>query len=183
MAKQSVTIEGVEYKSRTDAAKALVAAGKTLTEAADATGMTYQTVYANTKGADKVGKRRARYRVLSMGKSGKRTASDIAKKTGLSVSAVVSLLKKNGVVVVTKESKAAAKAAKKAPRQKVVNPENVIKVPDPIDEVPLTPAQVQAEEEINEIPEDAAAAAQALAGHGRCTVVDSPFLPKGVRSF
>ena len=164
MAKQSVKIDGVQYKSRTEAAKAMVAAGKTLAEAAAATGMTYQTVYANTKGAEKVNKRRAKYRVLAMGKSGNRTSGEIAKKTGLSVSAVVALLKKNSIAIVTKKAKVAAKTAKagktpKAIRQKVTKPENLINIPEPIDEVPLTPAQVTAEEELaDEIPTDDAAA-------------------------
>jgi DNA-binding CsgD family transcriptional regulator len=148
MAKQSVTIEGVEYKSRTAAAVAMVAAGKTLTEAAEALGMTYQTVYANTKGATKVGARRAMYRVLALGKSGRRTASEIAKKTNLSVSKVVALLKKNQIAIVSKETRAAAKALKsgKAPRApKVTEP-----VAPVIDE-PIT----------DEVPEDAAARAAA----------------------
>lgn len=155
MSKQSVTIEGVSYKSRTEAAKALVAAGKSLTEAAAATGMTYQTVYANTKGSDKVNKRRAKYRVLALGKSGKRTSGEIAKKTGLSTSAVVALLKKNSIAIVTKESKAAAKAAKAGKTPKVKTPK--------VDEVPLTPAQVQAEDSNDEIPASDVAMAAALA--------------------
>jgi len=169
MAKQSVTIEGVEYKSRTEAAKALVASGKTLAEAAAATGMTYQTVYANTKGAEKVNKRRAKYRVLSLGRGGKRTSGEIAKKTGLSTSAVVAMLKKAGIAIVTKDSRAAAvKATKKTAknsRQKVVKPENVIDVPEPVvDEVPTTPVQVQVEDELgDEIPADDVAMAAALA--------------------
>jgi len=153
---KSLTIDGVQYKSRTAAAKALVAAGKTLAEAAEATGCTYQTVYANTKGADKANVRRAKYRVLAMGKSGKRTASEIAKKVGLNVSKVVAILKGARISVVTKEAKAAAKAAKsgkapKAPCQKITKPENVIDVPEPsvVDE--------------NEIPVDAAAEVAAKA--------------------
>jgi len=110
---KSLTIDGVQYKSRTEAAKALVAAGKTLSEAAEATGMTYQTVYANTKGAEKVATRRAKYRVLAMGKSGKRTAGEIAKKCGLSASKVVAILKGAKITVVTKEAKDAAKKAAK----------------------------------------------------------------------
>ena len=161
--KQSVKIDGVQYKSRTEAAKAMVAAGKTLAEAAAATGMTYQTVYANTKGAEKVNKRRVKYRVLAMGKSGNRTSGEIAKKTGLSVSAIVAILKKNSIAIVTKKAKAAAKTAKtgktpKAIRQKVTKPENLINIPEPIDEVPLTPAQITAEEVTDEIPTDDAAA-------------------------
>lgn len=162
MSKQSVTIEGVKYKSRTEAAKAMVAAGKTLAEAAEATGMTYQTVYANTKGAEKVNKRRAKYRILAMGKSGKRTTSEIAKKTGLSVSKVVAILKGAKISTVTKESKAAAKAAKKASKAPKATK---TKTPAPaIDEVLMTPAQIQAEEDMaDEIPEDADAQVAAMA--------------------
>ena len=154
MAKQ-IVIEGVEYKSLTAAAKAMVAAGKSLAEAAEATGLAYQTVYANTKGAGKVSARRAKYRVLAMGKSGKRTASEIAKKAGLTTSAVVAILKKNSIAILTKEARAAAKAAKKgaaktpkAPRQKVTKPENLIDIPEPV---------------IDEIPTDVAAESQAMA--------------------
>lgn len=150
----AVTIDGVKYESRTAAAKALVAAGKTLAEAAEATGMTYQTVYANTKGAEKVSKRRANYRVLAMGRRGKKTPGEIAKKTGLTVSAVVALLKKHSIAIVTKENKETKSTSKK--RQKIVKPENIITVSDPVkDEVPQTPAQ-------DEIPEDAVAAMQAM---------------------
>jgi len=157
MAKQSVKIDGVQYNSRTEAAKAMVAAGKTLAEAAAATGMTYQTVYANTKGSDKVNKRRVKYRVLALGKSGKLTSGEIAKKTELSTSAVVAILKKNNIEIVTKEAKAkAAKTAKagktpKAIRQKVTKPENLINIPEPIDDL------------IDEIPTDAMAEEAAMA--------------------
>jgi len=139
MAKQSVKIEGVEYKSRTAAAKALVAAGKTLAEAAEMTGMTYQTVYANTKGSDKVAGRRAKYRVLALGRKGKRTASEIAKKTGMSVSKIVAMLKKNGIAIVTKESKSNSSRVNKSRKQKVVHPENIIDIPEVIvnDEIPV----------------------------------------------
>jgi len=156
---KSLTIDGVQYKSRTAAAKALVAAGKTLAEAAEATGCTYQTVYANTKGADKVNVRRAKYRVLAMGQTGKRTASEIAKKVGLNVSKVVAILKGARISVVTKEAKAAAKAAKSGKTPKAPRAPKAPKV----DEVPLTPAQVTAEELTDEIPVDAAAEAAAKA--------------------
>jgi len=161
--KQSVKIDGVQYKSRVAAGKVLVANGMSLGDAAEKVGCTYQTLYANTKGASSVNKRRVKYRVLAMGKSGNRTSGEIAKKTGLSVSAVVALLKKNSIAIVTKKAKAAAKTAKagktpKAIRQKVTKPENLINIPEPIDEVPLTPAQVTAEEVTDEIPTDDAAA-------------------------
>ena len=161
--KQSVKIDGVQYKSRVAAGKVLVANGMSLGDAAEKVGCTYQTLYANTKGADKVNVRRAKYRVLTMGQTGKRTASEIAKKVGLNVSKVVAILKGAKITVVTKKAKAAAKTAKagktpKAIRQKVTKPENLINIPEPIDEVPLTPAQITAEEVTDEIPTDDAAA-------------------------
>ena len=153
-----VVIDGVEYKSRVAAGKALMANGMSLGAAAEKVGCTYQTMYANTKGLEKTGKRRAKYRVLALGKTGKRTSGEIAKKTGLSVSAVVAMLKKNGIAIVTKEAKAAAKKAAK--------PAKAPKAPKApkVDEVPLTPAQVTAEENLaDDIPMDAAAEMAAMA--------------------
>lgn len=137
MAKQSVKIDGVEYESRTAAAKAIVATGKSLKETVDilkANGceVSYQTVYANTIGLDKVTARRAHYRILSLGQKGRRTVGEIAKKVNMSTSKVIALLKKNGIAIVTKEAQAAAKAAAKpARKQKITQPENVITVPEP----------------------------------------------------
>lgn len=111
MAKK-LTIEGVEYKSATKAAVALVAAGKTITEAAAILGVTYQTVYVATIGAANVKPRRDMYRVLGFAKRGKKSVGEIATKTGLSTSKIIALLKKNGIVVLTKEAKAAKVAAK-----------------------------------------------------------------------
>lgn len=150
---KSVTIDGVQYKNPTKAAIALVAAGKSLSEAAKATGISYQTVYANTKGADKVGARRSRYRVLAMGKTGRRTASEIAKKVGLNVSKVVAILKGAKITIVTKETKVTKNKAPKARKQKITNPENVIQIPDP------TVTELIA----NEIPASDEAMADALA--------------------
>jgi len=149
--KQKVTIDGQEYPSRSHAAKALVASGKTLKETvkilADAGAqMTYQTVYAVTKGAEKVAVRRTKYRILNLGKSGRRTASEIAKKAGVTTSKVVSMLKKAGIPIVTKEArekfeneiKAAKKAAKTKPAEKVEAPVPETPAPEtenvPVDE-------------------------------------------------
>jgi len=116
----AVTIDGTEYRSRTEAAKALVASGKSLSEtvkiieAATGKTMTYQTVYSVTKGAEKVAHRRTHYRILSLGKSGRKTASEIANKVGVSTPKVVSLLKKAGIVVLTKEAQAKLVADVKA---------------------------------------------------------------------
>lgn len=159
---KSVTIEGVQYTSRTAAAKALVAAGKTLAEAATATGMTYQTVYANTKGAEKVGTRRTKYRVLAMGKTGKRTAGEIAKKCGLSPSKVVAILKGAKITVLTQEAKAATKAIKSGKTPKVKTPKTPKAVAPPA--VNETPTPVVVNEDLtDEIPMDAAAEAAAMA--------------------
>jgi transposase len=112
--KQSVTIDGVEYKSRTAAAKALVAGGMGLGEVAEKVGMTYQTVYANTTGLEKVKGRRAKYRILKLGKTGNKSAGEIAKKVGVSSSRVVAILKKANITVISAEVKAKAVAAAKA---------------------------------------------------------------------
>ena len=137
---RSLTIEGVEYKNPTAAARALVAAGKTLSETATLTGITYQTVYSVTKGAEKVKARRETYRVLGFGKTGKKSVGEIAAKTNMSTSKVIALLKKNGIVVLTKEAKAAlvkakaeAKAAEKAAKDaaKPVKTPKAPKAPKP----------------------------------------------------
>lgn len=172
---QSVTIDGTTYASPTKAAIALVAAGKTITQAAEATGITYQTVYANTKGAEKAAARRVGYQALALGKRGKRTASEIAKKTGMSVPKIVAMLKNAGIVVLTKEAKAAAKAAKeaakpvkepKAPKAKKAKAPKAPKVAEtpvvPVVETPVVPVEsFDAEGLTDEIPMDPAAEAAA----------------------
>jgi DNA-binding CsgD family transcriptional regulator len=163
---QSVTIEGVEYKSPTAAAVALVAAGKTISQAAEATGITYQTVYANTKGAEKAAARRVGYQALALGKRGKRTASEIAKKTGMSVPKIVAMLKNAGIVVVTKEAKAAAKAAKEAakpvkePKVAKAPKAKKTKAPKVVDTTPMVPVDPGVNETVD-FPIDAAAEAAA----------------------
>lgn len=78
---KSVTIDGVKYDSATAAAVALVEAGNSLSDAAKATGITYQTVYANTKGKEKRAEAAARRRVLALGQKGKKgTRKNRAKK-------------------------------------------------------------------------------------------------------
>ena len=116
--KNPVTVDGVQYKSRSAAAVALVAAGKSLGDAAKACGMTYQTVYSVTKGAEKVAVRKAKYRVLAIGARGKKSVGEIAKKVGVSTSRVVALLKAANIAVISADMKAKAKAEKsgKAPR-------------------------------------------------------------------
>lgn len=165
---QSVTIDGTTYASPTKAAIALVASGKTIAQAASATGITYQTVYANTKGAEKAAARRVGYQALALGKRGKRTASEIAKKTGMSVPKIVAMLKNAGIVVVTKEAKAAAKAAKEA--AKPVKEPKVAKAPKAkktkapkapkVDETPVVPVDPGVHETVD-FPIDATAEAAA----------------------
>jgi predicted transcriptional regulator len=176
---RSLTIEGVEYKNPTAAARALVAAGKTLSETAALTGITYQTVYSVTKGAEKVKARRVTYRILSLGKSGKKSVGEIAAMNNTSTSKVIALLKKNSIVVLTKEAKAAlvkakveAEAAKKAAKaavkpvkaSKSAKASKAVKV-ELID--PIVPAEDFAD--VNSAMTDEAAMQAALA--------DMPFIP------
>jgi len=103
---RSVTIDGVKYDSATAAAVALVEAGKSLSEAAKATGITYQTVYANTRGKEKRVEAAARRRVLAHGQKGKLSADEIATKVGMSTSRTVAILKKAGLQVISAKENA-----------------------------------------------------------------------------
>ena len=95
----TVTIDGVDYGSRCAAAKALVTAGKPLAEVAKAVGMKYQTVYAVTKGADKVAVRRNKYRAVRLATSKREyTLADIARKVGMKPTTLRDMLKRKGVV-------------------------------------------------------------------------------------
>lgn len=132
MAKQSVKIDGVEYKSRTAAGVALVLGGMRMCDASKKVGISQQTINANTpgKGLEKVRARRAIARILAIGKTGKRSVGEISKKVGISTSKVVSILKKANIAIVSAEMKAAAlkaakvaKVATKVPKApKVVSP-------------------------------------------------------------
>lgn len=115
---KNVTFNGVEYKSPLAAAKVLVAEGKKPSEAVkilDEAGIKIspQSVYAYTSGAEKTNARRAKYRILSMGKTGKKTPSEIAERTGTSTNKVVAMLKKASITIVTKEALAKAESEKK----------------------------------------------------------------------
>lgn len=121
---KNVTFNGVEYKSPLAVAKVLVNEGKKPSQAVKILSeagiqITPQSVYAYTSGAEKTAARRAKYRILNLGKSGRKTVGEIAKRTGTSTSKVVSMLKKAGIAIVTKEAlaKAAAEAAKQAEKE------------------------------------------------------------------
>jgi transposase len=147
-AKQAVEIEGVKYESRTAAAKALVASGKSISETAKLTGVTYQTVYAYTKGGDKTATRRARYRIIALGKAGRKTVGEIASKVGVTTSKVVALLKKEGIKAMTKEeaaklsAKATPNAEKTSKKSKKVKP--LANTPVLDSEVPVDESAMQA---------------------------------------
>lgn len=95
----TVTIDGVDYGSRCAAAKALVTAGKPLAEVAKAVGMKYQTVYAVTKGADKVAVRRNKYRAIRLATSKREyTLAEIARKVDMKPTTLRDMLKRKGVV-------------------------------------------------------------------------------------
>lgn len=116
---KSVTLNGTEYASSVKAAQDLFADGKTVSEITKilneaGSSITYQSVYAYTAGAEKTAARRAKYRILSLGKSGRKTAGDIAKRTGVSTSKVVATLKKAGIAIVSKEAIARAEKEAKA---------------------------------------------------------------------
>jgi len=104
-----ITINGVKYSSSVKAAQALFSVGgttpthvhKTLIESGS--DITYSSVYAFTAGMEQTNIRRNKYRILNMGKTGRKTAGDIAKKTGLTTSKVISILKKAGISIKSKE--------------------------------------------------------------------------------
>lgn len=133
---KSVTIEGVKYSSATAAAVALVESGKSLSEAAKATGITYQTVYANTKGKEKRAEAAARRRVVAHGEKGKLTAGEIATKVGLSTSRTVAILKKAGLQVLSAKEKAnlenASKTKKNTSKNRAKKTKNVNTVETPV---------------------------------------------------
>lgn len=131
--RQSVTIEGIEYKSRSEAAKVLIDSGVSLAETAKKVGMTYQTVYAVTKGADKVAQRRIKYRAIKLGTSGKYSESMIAETVGMPAKDVRALMKANEINLPTKAELAkeepapvAAKSTAKPKRSKKADNAEVV---------------------------------------------------------
>ena len=112
--RQSVTIDEVVYDSRSDAAKALVAAGKPLAEVAKTVGMKYQTVYAVTKGAEKVAARRVNYRSISLAKTGRYTAHQISERVGISKAVLNKVLSDAGLTCPTAKELAAVQKAAQA---------------------------------------------------------------------
>lgn len=119
-----VKYEGKTYQSRSDAAKAMIADGKSLSEAAKLSGMTYQTVYAVTKGAEKVAQRRIKYRAVKLGNSGRYSEGMLAEKLNIPAGQVRKMMNENGISLPTKAdldkaAKEAAEAkAKKAEEKK-----------------------------------------------------------------
>ena len=114
-----ITINEVEYTSSVKAAQFLVNSGLTPGEATKVlnkagSSITYQSVFAYTVGAEKTKARRIKYRILNLGKSGRTSAGDIGKKTGVSTSKVVSMLRKAGIDILTKEAIVKASGNKEA---------------------------------------------------------------------
>ena len=116
---------------------------------------------------------RAKYRILNLGKSGRKTASEIAKKVDVSTSKVVAILKKAGIAIVTKEAKAKAEAEKKAAKKNQKSkkdetpaPEATTPAPEatePVAETPCDEVPVAEEELALEATEDTAAMEAAMA--------------------
>jgi len=150
-----ITINGVNYPSKLEAAKALVANGSTVAQAAKETGISYQSVFANTKGLEKTLKRKLKYKIISMGKTGKKSPSDIAKRTGATVPLVVSILKKANITIATKEilNQNQPKPAKKETKPKESIPKKVAKIVK--DTIPPTVTiEDDFEDTIEQIPMD-----------------------------
>jgi hypothetical protein len=117
------TFDNVEYASKTACAVVLMTIGKTMSEAAKAVGITYQTLFANTKGAAARKICANKKRVVKLAKTGKYGISDLSTRTGLTKGAVEHLLKKSALKVselqkARKNAKAAKIAAKKASKVK-----------------------------------------------------------------
>lgn len=144
---KSVTIDGVKYDSATAAAVALVEAGNSLSDAAKATGITYQTVYANTKGKEKRAEAAARRRVLALGQKGKLTVGEIATKVGMSTSRTVALLKKAGIHVLSAKEKAKLENASETKKGKKGTRKNRAKKAETakVTETPVVDEEIKAQ--------------------------------------
>ena len=93
-----VVIEGTEYGSRSEAARALIAKGGfTTSQIAKMVGMTPQTVYVQTpEGMEKVKIRKAKYKTIAMATTGQYTENMISEKLGVEkalISKIVSFSK------------------------------------------------------------------------------------------
>lgn len=118
---RSITVEGTKYGSPSLAARALVAAGKSIAETAKLTGITYQTVFSVTVGAAKVAARRVNYKIINLGKRGKNSVGEISKTCGVSSGKVLAILKKAGVATLNADQvKAMRKTLDDAKAAKVV---------------------------------------------------------------
>lgn len=120
MSKSTVVFEGVEYSSKTAYAEHLMSIGKTMSEAAKAAGITYQTVLAGTKGKEKVHVRRKKYQALRLARTGKYAVGEIAKRTGTATIQINTLLKKAGIKPMKKEEIAAKKKKIKSNVKRIV---------------------------------------------------------------
>jgi len=110
---------GVEYKSKTACAVALVEGGMKKSAAAKVVGISPATVGANTgRGLELVLARRMKKRIESLGATKKYSVGEIAGRVGVNTSKVVSILKAAGIETVSaKDKKAAEVAAPKATKK------------------------------------------------------------------
>ena len=130
--KQSVTINGTEYESRSAAARALVTAGQTISQVVKAleeagSPMKYQTVYAVTKGADKVVERRAKYRVRNLAKTGRYSQGMLSERVGISKGIVAKILNDEGITVPTAKELAQQAKAKETEKAEAIKAEKKAK--------------------------------------------------------
>jgi transposase len=80
--------------SKCEKARKLYAKGIAIKDIAKKLGITYQSVYASTKGLEKATSRKKKYQAVKLLKSGKYSQSKIAKRTGVSRRQISNLLKK-----------------------------------------------------------------------------------------
>jgi hypothetical protein len=128
MKRKPFTFEGTEYKSKTAAAIAIMGTGKTMSEAADIVGITYQTVFANTKGLEKRKVNMGKKRAVSLAKTGKYGIKDLAERTSLTPSTIETLLKKASIKVGELKAKRIAEKKAKVEAKKAAKPVKAAKV-------------------------------------------------------
>lgn len=93
--RMSIKIGNKTYASRSAAAKDLVASGKSLSEVAELTNLTYPTVHSVTVGSERVAQYRMRRRIVNL--SHDYSPKDISDKVGIGVPEVKNILKEAGV--------------------------------------------------------------------------------------